>query len=132
MKHFSVWNFNKRRRLITLIVIVAFVAMMVFMYLMNVLHIFIVGDKAVISKGKTNKKHIALIFKMSWGDVKVHDILKVIKNNDSEATFFRSGEWAERHPQIVEKIQEDKHEIGMLGYRYKNYLDQDLDKIKED
>src|SRR5699024_12214747 len=42
------------------------------------------------------------------------------------------GQWAKRPPQIVEKIQEYKHEIGMLGYRYKNYLDQELDKIKED
>lgn len=132
MKHFSAWNFNKRKRLITLIVIVALVVMMVFMYPMNVLHIFNGGDKAVISKGNTSEKHVALTFNISWGDVKVHDILKVLKNNDTEATFFLSGEWAERHPQIVEKIQEDKHEIGMLGYRYKNYLDEDLDKIKED
>src|SRR5699024_6070882 len=131
MKHFSVWNLSKRRGLITLIVIVAFVAMMIFMYQMSVLHIFDGGEKPVISKGNTNVKHVALTFNLSWGDVKVHDILKVLKNNDSEATFFLSGEWAERHPQIVEKIQEDKHEIGMLGYRYKNYLDQDLDKIKE-
>src|SRR5699024_10674222 len=105
MKHFSVWNFNIRRRLITLIVIVAFVAMIVFMYPMNVLPIFNACDKAVISTGNTNEKHVALTFNISWGDVKVHDTLKVLKNNDSEPTFFLSGEWAERHPQIVEKIQ---------------------------
>src|SRR5699024_12070077 len=52
-------------------IFVAFVAMMVFMYPMNVLHIFNGGDKAVISKGNTNEKHVALTFNISWGDVKV-------------------------------------------------------------
>ena len=43
-----------------------------------------------------------------------------------------SGEWAERHPEIIEKITEDKHEVGMLGYRYKSYLDQDIDQVRRD
>lgn len=132
MKHFSVWNFNKKRRLITLIVIAFCIAVMLFMYPMNVFQIFTGADKMVINKGNTSEKNVALTFNISWGEEKVHDILKTLKAHDTEATFFLSGEWAERHPQIVEKIQQDKHQIGMLGYRYKNYLDQDLEQVKKD
>src|SRR5699024_4640229 len=46
--------------------------------------------------------------------------------------FFISGEWAERHPHILEEIAEEKHEIGMLGYRYKSYVDQDIEEVKQD
>ncbi|WP_145378221.1 polysaccharide deacetylase family protein, partial [Staphylococcus epidermidis] len=39
---------------------------------------------------------------------------------------------AERHPTILDKIVEEKHEIGMLGYRYKSYLDQDIEQVRRD
>src|SRR5699024_5630372 len=68
----------------------------------------------------------------SWGDTKVYDILKTLKKHDIRATFFVSGEWAERHPHILEEIAEEKHEIGMLGYRYKSYVEQDIDEVKQD
>lgn len=49
-----------------------------------------------------------------------------------KATFFVSGEWAERHPQIVDRIVEDKHELGMMGYRYKSYIEQEPAQIRKD
>src|SRR5699024_9636816 len=99
---------------------------------MNVVHIYNEDYKAVISKGNINEKHIALSFNTRWVVDKYHDNLKILKNNDSDATFFLIGDGARRHIQIVENIQGNKHKIVMLGFRYKNYLDQDLDKIKED
>ena len=78
------------------------------------------------------EKNIALTFNISWGDEKVHDILKVLKKHDVRATFFVSGEWAERHPHIIDEITENEHELGMLGYRYKNYLEQDLEQVRKD
>src|SRR5699024_10654233 len=52
--------------------------------------------------------------------------------NQTKATFFVSGEWAEKHPQIMEEIAKNKHEIGMLGYRYQNYVNPEMDQIKKD
>src|SRR5699024_1051152 len=63
---------------------------------------------------------------------KVEGILEELENEEVRATFFLSGEWAERHPELVEKIEEGEHEIGMLGYRYKSYLDQEIDDVRED
>lgn len=83
-------------------------------------------------KGNPKEKRIALTFNISWGDEKVHDILKVLHKHQVQATFFVSGEWAERHPQIVQQITEQGHELGMLGYRYKNYLEQEIDQVRKD
>src|SRR5699024_5847734 len=63
---------------------------------------------------------------------KVYDILKTLKKHDIRASFFVSGEWAERHPHILEEMAEEKHDIGMLGYRYKSYVEQDIDEVKQD
>jgi len=83
-------------------------------------------------KGNPNEKQIALTFNISWGDEKVHDILNVLTKEKVHATFFVSGEWAERHPQIINEITEHGHELAMLGYRYKNYLEQELNQVRKD
>lgn len=90
------------------------------------------AEQAALMKGNEKEKNIALTFNISWGDEKVHDILKVLKKHDVRATFFVSGEWAERHPHIIDEITENEHELGMLGYRYKNYLEQDLEQVRKD
>jgi polysaccharide deacetylase family sporulation protein PdaB len=50
----------------------------------------------------------------------------------SDTTFFLSGEWAERHPDIVEKIVDAGHEIGSLGYRYRSYTELEDTEIRKD
>lgn len=89
-------------------------------------------QETVLVKGNQDEPYIGLTFNISWGDEKVHDILKQLKEHNVQATFFVSGEWAERHPEIVEKITKEKHELGSLGYRYKSYLDQELEQVQKD
>src|SRR5699024_1259695 len=74
----------------------------------------------------TEKEHVAITFNVTWGDEKIVDILSTLKDNNVKATFFVSGEWAERHPQLLSDIERDGHEVGMLGYRFTNYVDGDL------
>src|SRR5699024_12259750 len=85
-----------------------------------------------VTKGNEANNKVSLTFDISWSNTKVYDILKTLKQHDIQATFFVSGEWAERHPHILEEIAEEKHEIGMLGYRYKSYVDQDIEEVKQD
>lgn len=132
MQHFYVWNFNKRRRLLTLLLIAFCTALLLFVNPTNVFQVFSKTEDVAVTRGNKDGNKLALTFNISWGDEKVYDILKVLKKNKTRATFFVSGEWAERHPQIIEKITEDEHEIGMLGYRYKNYLEQDIDQVRKD
>lgn len=131
MKHFYVFNFNKHKRTFLLISIACIVALFIILNPIRLLSVFQI-EQAALTKGNKNEDNIALTFNISWGEEKVYDILKVLNKHKVRATFFVSGEWAERHPQIIEEISEEGHEIGMLGYRYKNYLEFDLEQIRKD
>lgn len=91
-----------------------------------------IGPKAVDSI-ETDEKKIALTFDISWGDERAIPILDVLKKlSINNATFFLSGAWAERHPEVVERIVEDGHEIGSLGFRYEHYTKLEADEISRD
>jgi len=87
------------------------------------------GPKAVY-KGE---KDIALTFNIGWGDEKAEPILDTLKEHGvKSATFFLSGSWAERHPELVERMVKEGYEIGMLGYEYKDYSELDEEKVRKD
>jgi polysaccharide deacetylase family sporulation protein PdaB len=90
------------------------------------------GPKAIYKGNEENKK-IALTFDISWGEERALNILKVLKDEGlTNATFFLSASWAERHPEIVEKIVESGYEIGSMGYRYKSYTEMEDHEIRKD
>lgn len=133
MQHFYVWNFSKWKRLLIIVIFALFTATFFFFESNGTFSVFSTDKKGgVLTKGNANKNDIALTFNISWGEDKVHHILEQLKKHNVQATFFVSGEWAERHPDILEKITEGDHELGMLGYRYKSYLDQDIDQVRKD
>lgn len=132
MQHFYVFNFNKKKRFITILLLGFLTALFIMLDPARLLYVFSKDQQTALTKGNVNENQVALTFNISWGEEKVFDILKVLKDHKIQATFFVSGEWAERHPQIIEKITEDQHELGMLGYRYESYLDQEIDQVRKD
>lgn len=132
MQHFYVLEFNKWKRWVVIIILALFTATFLWFEQNSAYSVFSKQEPAVFSKGDEDNETIALTFNISWGDEKVFDILKQLEADQVQATFFVSGEWAERHPDILKKITEDKHELGMLGYRYKSYLNQDIEQVRKD
>jgi polysaccharide deacetylase family sporulation protein PdaB len=133
MKFFFILSANKVKKALIIVIAAFFTAG--FLYIQNQDHtVFSTksGPKAIF-KGADNNKNIALTFDISWGDEKAIPILDYLKkNNIHNATFFVSASWAEIHPEIVERIVEDGHEIGSMGYKYKNYSDWDPKKVQQD
>lgn len=99
-----------------------FSALIVFVNINPILPAFNYKDnKEAFYKGKTG---VALTFNIGWGDENAAKILDVLEKEDiRDATFFLSGRWVERHQHIVERILEQKYEIGILGYEYKDYTE---------
>ncbi|MGD6818712.1 polysaccharide deacetylase family sporulation protein PdaB [Metabacillus sp. 84] len=92
----------------------------------------VTGPKAIY-KGEAGSKKIALTFDISWGDEKALPILDTLKRNHvTNATFFISASWAERHPGIVKRMVKDGHQIGSMGYSYKNYTNLKPEEIRRD
>jgi peptidoglycan-N-acetylglucosamine deacetylase len=131
MNFFMILNGRKVKQYLMVVVISLFTA--IFFYSETTAQIPVFssqnGPKAVFR----GEKGIALTFNIGWGDEKAEPILNTLeKEGVKSATFFLSGAWAERHPEIVEKIVKQGYEIGNLGYAYEDYTELDEAKIKQD
>ncbi|OCA80977.1 polysaccharide deacetylase family sporulation protein PdaB [Bacillus sp. FJAT-27225] len=131
MNVFVVLNGKRAKQIILIIVSALFAAWILFMENLVQVPVFSTkdGPKAVY-KGE---KDIALTFNIGWGDEKAAPILDVLeKENIRAATFFLSGSWAERHPDLVNRIAKKGYEIGILGYSYEDYRTLEDAQIKKD
>jgi peptidoglycan-N-acetylglucosamine deacetylase len=104
-----------------------------FLFLGNIVQVPVFSAKdgpKAIYKGE---KDIAFTFNIGWGDEKAEPILDILEEHDiKSATFFLSGSWAERHPDLVSRIAKEGYEIGILGYDYKDYTELDEVKVQQD
>ncbi|MBM4764884.1 polysaccharide deacetylase family sporulation protein PdaB [Bacillus sp. B15-48] len=131
MKFFYVLNGKSIKQAFVILVAAFFTAW--FFYVESIAQIPVIstedGPKAIY-KGE---KDIALTFNIGWGDEKAEPILDTLKKeNVPTATFFLSGAWAERHPDLVSRIVKEGYEIGILGYEYKDYTEIEEEKIRQD
>nr|WP_300323777.1 polysaccharide deacetylase family protein [uncultured Anaerostipes sp.] len=67
----------------------------------------------------TKKKVLALTFDVAWGNEDMEEVLRILKQEKVEATFFFSGEWMENYPADVKKIAKAGHDIGNHGDHHK-------------
>lgn len=125
---FRVFHFQRKQRIILLLFTALAFVLYGGVHYMNTIY----TKQVALIKGNTDEKQLAFTFNISWGEDKVYDILEILQKHDVRVTFFVSGEWAERHPQIIDEIIEQEHELGMLGYRYKNYLEQEIGQVRKD
>jgi len=134
MFFFFVTSKTKLKQVLLIALLSLFTAWLLFLETYSQQSVFstVTGPKAIY-KGDAAKKQVALTFDISWGDEKAVPILDTLKKqNIKNATFFISASWAERHPDIVERIQKDGHEIGSMGYNYKSYTTLEIAQIRQD
>ncbi len=60
----------------------------------------------------TTEKKIAFSFDASWGSEFTPRILEILKENNIKTTFFLTGFWVEKYPELVKKIAAAGHELG--------------------
>ncbi|MFC3885334.1 polysaccharide deacetylase family sporulation protein PdaB [Bacillus songklensis] len=135
MNFFYVGTAKKLKQLLIILIAALFTGIFLFME-NNIMHIPVFltkdGPKAVY-KNEQQRDKLSLTFDISWGDEKALLILEELKTSGiKNATFFLSASWAERHPDIVKKMQTDGHEIAMMGYHYKDYTALESNKIRQD
>lgn len=59
-------------------------------------------------------------------------ILRILKKSNIQATFFIIGYFAKRYPELVEKINNENHEIGSHGYNHSPITQQTPNEFEED
>ncbi len=131
MNFFYVLN-GKSLKNISLILIAAFFTAW-FLYMQNLAQIPVFSTKDGPKAIYRGEKDLALSFNIGWGDEKAEPILNTLKKEGvKSATFFLAGSWAERHPDLVNRIVKEGYEIGILGYAYEDYKSLEDAKIRRD
>lgn len=70
-----------------------------------------------------SKEHFALTFDDGPDAVYTAQLLDLLKRYDAKATFFVVGENAEKHPEMLSRMHEEGHLIGIHNYIHKtNWL----------
>jgi polysaccharide deacetylase family sporulation protein PdaB len=64
---------------------------------------------------ETKEPAVALTFDISWGQQQVMGVLGILREKNVKSTFFLSGPWAKRYPDLVQEIAAAGHDIGSHG-----------------
>jgi peptidoglycan-N-acetylglucosamine deacetylase len=67
---------------------------------------------------KTTEKALALTINVDWGEEYLPGILEALDRKQAKATFFVTGRWAKKNPDLVKEIVARGHELGNHGYSH--------------
>lgn len=84
---------------------------------------------AVFSEIPTQQKVVALTFDDGPYPPYTEQILDILKENNIPATFFVIGKNAEKHPELIERIAAEGHQLGNHTYNHVDLLKDDREKI---
>ena len=61
---------------------------------------------------QTDEKKVAFTMNCAWNADDIDSILETLKNNNVKITFFMVGDWIDKFPEAVKKINSEGHEIA--------------------
>jgi peptidoglycan/xylan/chitin deacetylase (PgdA/CDA1 family) len=64
----------------------------------------------LVRKGNTTQPRVAITLDVEIGDVS--QVLEMLRQRNTHATFFVTGGWAQSHPDLLRQIVVDGHELG--------------------
>ncbi|WP_449623190.1 polysaccharide deacetylase family protein [Robertmurraya sp. Marseille-Q9965] len=71
-----------------------------------------------IYRGNPQKPMVVLLINVAWGNEYIPEILKILNNHQTKATFFFDGSWVNKNPDLAKSIKEEGHEIGNHAYSH--------------
>lgn len=72
-----------------------------------------------IRNGDPSLSKAAITCNVDWGNEVIPEILEVLDEKNIKITFFVTGRWASKYPEILQEIYNQGHEIGNHGYSHK-------------
>jgi peptidoglycan/xylan/chitin deacetylase (PgdA/CDA1 family) len=89
-------------------------------------------EGVVIRNGLPNSGQVTFSCNVDWGEEVIPDMLKIFDENQINITFFVSGKWAEKHPDLLREMYAAGHEIQSHGYSHKLCSQNSVETIKEE
>ena len=129
MKFFFIVNGKKIKQFLFILIAAFFTAGILYVQKMEYPVFSTKDGPKALYKSEANSNKIALTFNIDWGYEKAVPIIDFLEEQGiKNVTFFISGAWAERNPNIVKRLIENEYDIGSLGYERKNYANLDEKK----
>lgn len=132
MKSFRVIYFRKYVASIILVLTVAFVGMVAFLggggdtfTSSNVV-------KGVYYSGDEEGKNVSLMINVYWGEEYVGQMLDILKETETKATFFLGGIWATKNEDLVLRMAKEGHELANHAYSHKDCDKMTNENVKEE
>ncbi len=86
----------------------------------------------VIRSGNAESDQMALTCNVDWGEDVLPDMLKTFREKDISVTFFVTGQWAEKHPDLVRQMYLEGHSVQSHGYSHKLCSQVDKETIRQE
>ena len=80
------------------------------------------GNGSVISSQTAHEKFIALTFDDGPYSPYTNRLLDVLKEKKAHVTFFLVAEQAQRYPELVKRMTEEGHTVGLHAFRHRDFL----------
>jgi peptidoglycan-N-acetylglucosamine deacetylase len=86
---------------------------------------------APIYRGHPEKKMVALLVNVAWGNEFIPTLLSVMKKHGVKSTFFLEGNWVKKNTDITKMIYDEGHEIGNHSYSHPNMKTLSAMRVRE-
>lgn len=112
--------------------------MIIFIIILILIYIFFYNkvdetfNLDIYYKGNVDDRIVAFACNVDWGDEYIPTMLEIFKEKNINITFFVTGRWAAKNPELLIKIYEQGHEIGNHGYRHIDYDKLSYEENKEE
>lgn len=74
-----------------------------------------------IYQGNSGEKAVAFCVNVDWGEEFLPEMLTVLKKEEAQVTFFVTGQWAEKNPDLLRQMHEAGHGIQNHGYKHAHF-----------
>ncbi|KUG03205.1 polysaccharide deacetylase [hydrocarbon metagenome] len=87
------------------------------------------NSSIIFSRGDIYSREIALTYDCGVERGYAAEILEVLKTHEVRATFFITGEWAEKNADLSQRIVSEGHEIGNHSYNHSDLTKLSLEDL---
>jgi peptidoglycan/xylan/chitin deacetylase (PgdA/CDA1 family) len=129
MKQMFILNMPKfGQKLVTLILAVLGLSLLK----NDVVSVFQQNIPIPLEQVNTEERVIALTVNVDWGEEYIPQMLEIFEDFGAEVTFFVTGRWAEKNPELLKMMASKGHSIQNHGYYHSHPDKQSIDKNKEE
>ncbi|MDD4803355.1 MAG: polysaccharide deacetylase family protein [Syntrophomonas sp.] len=82
-----------------------------------------------IFQGDTGTKAVAITVNVDWGEEFIPTMLEEFKKANAQVTFFVTGKWAEKNPELLKQMASAGHSIQNHGYKHCHFNQLSADEV---